>query len=264
MIPWTDTHAHLDAETFRGDLPAVLERAGAAGVSRVVCVATSLKSMEAVVAILSECGRGGKPELYGTAGIHPSDCAAFGPDSIGRIEKAVTGNRSVAIGETGIDFFRNYAPEDLQETAFRAQTELAARMNLPVIVHCRMAEEVVYRILAGIADVCGRRIRGVMHCFSSTAAWAEKFRALGLHISFSAIITYPKSDAAREAAAAVDADGILIETDCPYLPPQSVRGRRNEPALLPEIGAKLADIRGWTIGETAARTSANATALFDL
>ncbi|MCX7804968.1 MAG: TatD family hydrolase [Planctomycetota bacterium] len=262
MACWTDTHAHLDADAFRGDLPAVLERARAAGVSRIVCAATSVESAGATMAILGEHGRRGAPEVYGTAGIHAHDCATFGPDSLGRIEEALAGDRFVAVGETGMDFFRDYAPRDLQEAAFRAQAELAARLDIPLIVHCRAAEDAVYRVLAAVVDSRSRRIRGVMHCFASTPAWAEKFRGLGLHISFSAIITYPKSGSVREAAAAVDADGLLIETDCPYLPPQSARGKRNEPALLPETGAKLAEIRGWSVDETAARTSANAAALF--
>jgi TatD DNase family protein len=224
-----DTHAHLDHEE---DPAAVLARARAAGVRRVVSVGTGLESCRATLA-LAEREEG----VFAALGFHPHQAGEEA--DLGALRELLAHPRAVAVGETGLDRFRDYAPRDRQEALFRAQAALAAELGKALVVHTRAADEdtiAVLRDVAGNAPV-------VLHCFSS---WRLLEPALehGWYCSFAGNVTYPKAAELRSAAAEVARDRILAETDSPYLAPQPVRGQRNEPAHVVHTLAALAEARG--------------------
>ena len=241
-----DTHAHLDA---LDDPASAVSRARATGVDRIVSIGCGLASTRATLAIAdAEAG------VSVAAGIHPHQ-AADG-ESLEELATLADG-RLVAIGEIGLDFFRDYAPRDDQRRVFAEQLELAEQVGLPVIVHSRSAEEETAELLAGFGGTV------VLHCFSSPALLPVALER-GYYVSFAGNVTYPKAPELREAAHAVPAERLLAETDCPYLAPQPVRGQRNEPAYVVHTVAALAVARGEDAAELAQRIDANASAAFDL
>lgn len=251
-----DTHCHL-AGDFVAEAPLeVLRRARAAGVERFLCVATDLASAAAA----RDLGRA-EPGVRAAAGVHPNE---LGRDRrvleelLNRLEGLAGDGGFAAVGETGLDFYRERTPPELQLLAFRRHLDLAARLALPVVIHCRAAAGEVLRELRAL----GRPVRGVMHCYSEGPEHVADLLALGLHISFAGNLTYPKAAALRAAAAAVPADRLLVETDTPFLPPQPVRGRSNEPAYLAHTVRELAAVRGATPQQTASTTFENASRLF--
>lgn len=250
----TDTHAHVFWESFDEDREAVLERARAAGVERIVIVGTDLASSRAAFELCA-----GREGLYPTAGVHPHDAEGASPETLVEIEALCRSDECVAVGETGMDLFKEYAPRDAQREAFRWHLELARELDKPVIVHCRDAHEETAR---AITEVPG--VRGVMHCYTMGTAELRPYLDAGFHVSFSGVVTYPKNDANRAAAAEVPADRLLVETDCPFLSPQGKRGKRNEPANVADILRCVAEVRGVEPEALAASTSANAAALFGL
>jgi TatD DNase family protein len=238
-----DTHAHLDALDDAAD---ALERARVAGVEHVIAIGSGLASAQSTRAIAAR-GDG----VYVAAGVHPHQ-AADGEDP-----RAVVTPEVVAVGEIGLDFFRDYAPHDDQRRVFRAQLELASRHGKPVIVHSRAAEDETAELLGGFDGTV------VLHCFSSPGLLPVALDR-GYYISFAGNVTYPKAPELRDAARAVPADRILAETDCPYLAPQAVRGKRNEPAYVVHTVASLADTRGEDQQDLARQIDENATAAFGL
>jgi TatD DNase family protein len=241
-----DTHAHLDA---LDDPAGAVSRARAAGVDRIVSIGCGIASTRATLAIAdAEAG------VSVAAGIHPHQ-AADG-ESLEELATLADG-RLVAIGEIGLDFFRDYAPRDDQRRVFTKQLELAEQIGLPVIVHSRAAEEETEALLAGFGGTV------VLHCFSSPALLPVALER-GYYVSFAGNVTYPKAPELREAAHAVPAERLLAETDCPYLAPQPVRGERNEPAYVVHTVAALADARSEHAAELAQRIDANASAAFGL
>jgi len=251
-----DTHAHLHFPEFAGDLDAVLERARAAGVRRMLTIGTDVATSRAAVALAAR-----EPDVWAAVGIHPHEAAAADGVALAEIERLAGDARVVAIGETGLDFFRNLAPHDAQERAFRSQLALARRARKPVLVHCREAHEETLALLAA-ADV--REDGGIMHCFSGDLGIARRCLDLGLLISLAGPVTYPKPGALPEVARMIPSDRLVVETDCPYLPPQPYRGKRNEPAYLAITAARIAELRGEPLGDLATRMSENARALFRL
>ena len=251
-----DTHAHLHFPDFGGDLDAVLARARAAGVRRMLTIGTDVPSSRAAVALA-----GREPDVWAAVGIHPHDAAGADEDALAELERLASESRVVAIGETGLDFFRNLSPREAQERAFRGQLELARRARKPVIVHCRDAHEETLGILtaARVGEV-----GGIMHCFSGDVAVARRCLDLGLLISLAGPVTYPNARALPEVARIVPGDRLVIETDCPFLPPQPFRGKRNEPAYLAITAARVADLRGEPVADLAARLSDNARVLFGI
>jgi len=241
-----DTHAHLDA---LDDPSAAIARARAAGVERIVAIGSGLESTRATLAIaVRENG------VYAAVGIHPHQ--AGDGESLDELRRLAAAD-AVAIGEIGLDFFRDYAPRDDQRRLFDAQLQLASELGRPVVVHTRAAEQETMRMLAGFAGTV------VLHCFSSPEllpAAAER----GYYISFAGNVTYPKAEKLREAARRVEPDRILAETDTPYLAPQPVRGRPNEPANVVHTIAALADARGEDPAELGERIAANAARAFSL
>lgn len=255
MIPViTDTHAHVFYGQYDADREAMLERARTAGVTRVVVVGTDAESSAQAFALAAQ-----HPGLYPTAGIHPHDCAEKFATDRARIEELARDPRCVAVGETGLDFFRSLSPHDTQIESLRFHLALAREVAKPVIVHCRDAHPRMAEVLAE-----QRSVIGVMHCWSMGADELAPYLELGYYISFSGVVTYPKNDANRAAARAVPQDRILVETDCPYLAPRTKRGQRNEPAYVCETLEVVARERGVSTAELARATSENATRLFGL
>jgi TatD DNase family protein len=235
-----DTHAHLDA---LDDPAAAVARARDVGVEHIVAIGSGLESTRVTLAI-AERERG----VHAAVGVHPHQAADGEPlEELRRL----AGDRAVAIGEIGLDFFRDYAPRDEQRRVFDAQLQLATDLGLPVVVHSRAAEEETMRMLASFGGTV------ILHCFSSPELLPEATER-GYYVSFAGNVTYPKAEDLRDAARAVAADRILAETDTPYLAPQPVRGRTNEPANVIHTIAALAEARGEDAAELGERILANA------
>jgi TatD DNase family protein len=241
-----DTHAHLDP----AEAPAVLERARAAGVDRVVVVATTVGQAPEALA-LAEAHDG----VYACLGVHPHEAGS--PGDLGELQRLLGHERSVAVGETGLDYFRDYAPRDAQRQLFQLELELASDIGKPVVIHTRAAE---HDTLAALRDFEGTVI---LHCFSSPGL-LEPALERGWYVSFAGNVTYPKAPELREAAARVPDDRILAETDSPYLAPQPVRGKRNEPANVVHTVDALAAARGEDAADLGHQIDANATVVFQL
>lgn len=250
-----DTHAHLDFEDFDKDRDETIQRAEAAGVSYIIDPGCDLPTSEKALMIAEK-----NPMVFAAVGIHPNNTGISSKEEFESIAKLANNPRVVAIGETGLDFYRDRSPKKIQVSFFQNQIELARRLTLPVIIHFRNVEQEGLE-LAGIERLIG--VRGVFHCFGGSPEFAEEVVSMGFYIGFDGPLTYPKSDRV-EVAEAVPLDRILIETDSPFLSPQNHRGQRNEPAWLPEIARKLAEIKKVDIGEVMYVTSRNAATLFKL
>ncbi|HEX6885313.1 MAG TPA: TatD family hydrolase [Planctomycetota bacterium] len=250
----TDSHAHLYWKDFDADRAEVLARARAAGVTRMVIVGTDLASSAAAFALCAD-----EAGLFPTAGIHPHDAKDAGPAERAAIEALCRRPECVGVGETGLDFFKNFSPRAEQLDAFLWHLDLAQRLDRPVVIHCRDAHADTVRCLAQFP-----RVRGVMHCYTMGPEELPPYLEHGLHISFSGVVTYPKNHANRAAAALVPAERLLVETDCPYLAPEGFRGKRNEPARVVRVLEELARVRGASVPDLARATSACATELFAL
>jgi TatD DNase family protein len=245
-----DTHAHLDA---CGDAPEeVLARARAAGVERVVAVGSGIASCRAAVE-LAERDDG----VFTALGIHPHQAADDEAGSIDELRALLAHPRAVAVGETGLDFYRDYAPRERQRDVFASQVELARELDKPLVIHTRHAAEATAELLGGFDGTV------VLHCFSAPELLPAALER-GYYVSFAGNVTFPKADDLREAAAAVPADRLLVETDSPYLAPVPRRGRPNEPANVVHTLAALAEARGAETAELEAQIDANATAAFGL
>ncbi len=250
----TDTHAHVWWKSFADDRDEVLQRAREAGVSRMVIVATDLESARASFEMCA-----GKDDLFPTAGVHPHDAEHLTDEIRAEIEALCARPECVAVGETGLDWFKEFSPREAQFAGFRWQLALAKRLDKPVIIHCRDAHEDTVQLVREHPGV-----RGVMHCYTMGVDELAPYLEAGLYISFSGVVTYPKNDANRAAACAVPEDRLLVETDCPFLSPQGHRGKRNEPALVAEVLRVVAEARGDDPQRLARVTSANAARLFGL
>jgi TatD DNase family protein len=242
-----DTHAHLG-----DDAAEVIERAREAGVTRIVTVATTLAGAERALELSSQ-----HDGVYAALGIHPHEAAAFDVDRLGELRTLLAHPRAVAVGETGLDYFRDYAPAGAQQRLFEGQLALAQETGKPVVIHTRAADDDTrVRLLAHDGPV-------IMHCFSSESL-LEPALERGWYVSFAGNVTYKNAYDLRAAARRVPADRLLVETDSPYLAPQPVRGRRNEPANIVHTYAALAEARGLAATELSEQVDANATAVFGL
>jgi len=232
-----DSHCHLDAAEFDADRAEVLARARAAGVGLMLNPGADLASSRRA----AELARA-EPDVYAAVGVSPhaaGELDADWPDQLRALARST--NKVVAIGEAGLDFFRSAVEREVQERVFAAQLALAWELDLPVIVHCRQADQ---RVLEMLQEHSGEgRLRAVMHCFSGDEKLARGALALGFYLSFAGSLTYPKARPTRRAAELVPDDRMLVETDAPYLPPQGARGRRCEPAMIGETVEKLAGLR---------------------
>lgn len=249
-----DTHCHLDFEAFDADRAAVIERAGAAGVGRLLNPGTSLESSRAAVQLA-----GRHSALYAAVGIHPNEKVNYVGEFLHELDLLAGQPRVVAIGEIGLDYYRDAVDHAAQCEKFEAQLGLAAAHSLPVIIHCRAAYADARAIVA--AWPAAHRA-GVFHSFSGSPEDLDALLELGFSIGVTAPVTYPNSHALRQLVGAAPLDRILTETDAPFLAPQSRRGQRNEPALVVEVAAAIAAERKLEISQVAAATSANAAAMF--
>lgn len=256
-MPLFDTHAHLASEHLAADLPSVLARAKAAGVTAILSVGTDLASSR-------RCGdiAAAHEGVFASAGIHPTHASEAQSRDWDEVVRLATDDPLVvALGETGLDNYWKDVPFPLQQDYFDRHLRLSQDLHLPFIVHQR---ECMDEILAMLRVAAARGpLRGVMHSFTGTAEEATECMALGLHISFAGMVTFKKSDDLRDVVKTIPADRILIETDSPYLSPEPFRGKRpNEPARVVHTAECLAKVRGESLADFAMRTSANARALF--
>jgi TatD DNase family protein len=250
----TDTHAHVFWDTYDGDRAAVIERAREAGVHRMVIVGTDLETSRACFDLCAD-----REGLFPTAGIHPHEAQDAGPSEQAAIAGLCERQDCVAVGETGLDFFKEYSPREAQLTNFRWHLELALRLDKPVIVHCRDAHEETVRLIEEFPGV-----RGVMHCYTMGALELPSYLEAGFYISFSGVVTFPKNEDNREAAREVPLERLLVETDCPFLAPQAYRGKRNEPSMVVEVLKVVSEERSESFEDLARQTSENAERLFSL
>jgi TatD DNase family protein len=246
-----DTHCHLDAcEPPDAEL---VERARAAGVTRLATVGTDEPSIERALAAAHS-----HDEVLAIVGRHPHETAGFGEADLAAIERAAADPQARAIGETGLDYYRDYAPRDDQRRAFEAQLELAARAGLPVVIHTRAAEDDTFAILREHSQALPAVI---LHCFSAPERIEEGVER-GYLCSFAGNVTYPKAIELQEAARSLPAELLLVETDSPYLSPQPVRGKRNEPANVVHTARHVAELRGVSYEELERTVEANAARVF--
>lgn len=251
-----DTHAHLHFPEYADDRAAMLARARGAGVRGMVTIGTDLATSERAIALAAE-----EPDVWASVGVHPHDAASADAACLAEIERLACAPRVVAVGEIGLDFFRDLSPRDVQAEVFRRQLAMARRAARPVIVHCRDAHD---ETLAILAEGHVSEIGGVMHCFSGDVAVARHCLDLGLFISLAGPVTYKNARALPEVARFVPADRLVLETDCPFLPPEGHRGTRNEPAYMAITAARVAALRHEPLDRLATGTSHNARALFRL
>jgi TatD DNase family protein len=245
-----DTHAHLDACADRPS--ALIRRARGAGVDRIVTIGTGIASCRAALELAER-----HEEVFAALGIDPHQAADNEASRIGELRELLAHDRVVAVGETGLDYFREGAPRDQQRKLFDAQLGLATELGKPVVIHTREADRDTADALASFDGIV------VMHCFSSPGLLAIAVER-GYYISFAGNITYPKANDLRSAASQVPAERILAETDSPYLAPQARRGRPNEPANVALTVAALAELRGEDADALGARIDSNASAAFSL
>jgi TatD DNase family protein len=254
-VKLVDSHCHLDDDQFAADRDAAIERARAAGVERMVAIGTGggPPDLEAGLRLARQYSF-----IYATVGVHPHDAAKATPETFAGL--AALAREAVAIGEIGLDYHYDFSPRDVQRRVFVEQLTLAARSRKPIVIHTREAWD---DTLALIREH-GLPFGGIMHCFTGGPTEARQALELGLHLSFGGIVTFPKADAVREAAALTPEDRLLIETDAPYLAPVPHRGKRNEPAFIVETVRRLAEARAVTPEHIAAVTTGNFERLFGL
>jgi len=252
-----DTHAHIDGKDFVADFDEMLERAEAAGVSRIIAVGGDIESSRRACELSRNHER-----IFSTVGIHPHDAVRVSDRSYDIIRQLAAENpKNVAIGEIGLDFFRDRSPRDIQETVFRRFLIMSAELSLPVVIHDRDAHERVMHILR---EEKSRGIRGVLHCFSGDLKMARECVDLGLYLSIPGTVTFPSNEQLREVVRGVPTDNLLLETDCPYLAPTPHRGKRNEPAHLRIVAEKVAELKGLSLEDVARITTHNAESLFGI
>lgn len=247
-----DTHAHLDAPAFAADLAEVMQRAERAGVSRMLTIGTDLDSSRRAIALAERF-----PAVWASVGLHPHE-ANCRPDSLETDLAALAAHpRVVAIGETGLDFYRNLSPPEAQRAAFRQHLSVARQTGLPLIIHSRDAHD---EVVATLADAGAERV--VLHCFSGDRPLARRCLDHGWYLAFGGAVTYPRNAELRAVVAEMPAELLLFETDAPYMAPVPHRGRRNEPAWLTATIDRCAEVRGTAPDTLAEQAGHNAATLF--
>ena len=234
-----DTHAHLEMTQFDGDREDVIKRAVNSDVSLIIDVGSDLKGSRTALELAHRYDF-----IYASAGIHPHEVKEVTPDTYKEIKKLLSDPKVVAVGEIGLDYYKDYSPYDIQKREFINQIRLAREFKKPVIVHSRDSRDDMLKILK---DENASEMGGIMHCFSGDEEMAKICMNMGFYISFAGPITYPNADRLRKVVKSIPINRLLIETDCPYLAPQQVRGKRNEPAYVRHVAEKAAEIKGLSL-----------------
>ena len=251
-----DSHCHLDFPDFAEERDEGIARARRAGVARMVTISTRISRFDQIREIAEAYD-----EVYCTVGVHPHQAAE--EQAVTSVERLVELSRHpkvVGIGESGLDYFYDNSPRDIQQAGFRMHAQACRETDLPIVVHTRDADEDTARILK--EEGAGQGLRGVLHCFSSGRDLAEQALDFGFYISLSGIVTFKRSEELRDIVRSVPLDRILVETDAPFLAPIPKRGKRNEPAFVAHTAAAVAEVKGVTLEELAARTTRNFLTLF--
>ncbi len=260
-MPLIDTHCHLDFNAYDGLRDEIVAEAAANGVARIINPGTDLEHSRAAMRLAETY-----PGVYAAVGVHPNSTADFSPAHLAALRDLAAHPKVVAIGEIGLDYYWDNSPKDVQRAAFEAQLDLAAALELPVIVHNRDASDDVLAVLSAWTAVLPAALRerpGVLHSFSAPQSAAERGLALGFYLGFTGPVTFKNADELRHIAARIPADRLLVETDGPFLTPHPHRGRRpNRPAYVRFIAERLAALRAIPFDEFAAQTTANAGRLF--
>lgn len=252
-----DTHCHLDFPEFDIDREEVIKRARESGVEYVINVGSSLENSRAAVKLSKEFSA-----VFASVGIHPHDAKNFTPEAFNEIKELAKNNdKVIAIGEVGLDFYRNLSGGDMQEEVFRQFIRLSKGLSLPLVVHSRQAQSNTLSILK---EERFSSMRGVVHCFSGDKSFLRECLDLGFYISFTCNLTYKKADNLREIFKMVPPDRLLLETDAPYLSPEGFRGRRNEPAFVRNLAEFIAQLSGRALNAVAEATTDNARSIFSL
>lgn len=256
----TDSHCHIAGEEFIADLPEVVARAKAAGVSRALVILAAEDDAEIARAATV---LGAWPECRFAVGVHPHHAKVFAANPAGAAQKVAERLDALpearAVGEIGLDYHYDFSPKEVQHAVFRAQIRLALSRDLPIVIHTREAEDDTLRI---IAEEGHGRLRGVFHCFTGDTEAAARALVTGFSLSIPGVATFPKADTLRQAAAGAPADRLLVETDSPYLAPVPFRGKRNEPAYVARVVEQLAAVRGVSAAAIAEATDRNFDRLF--
>ncbi|MFA6356351.1 MAG: TatD family hydrolase [Candidatus Omnitrophota bacterium] len=256
MIKLVDTHCHLDFPEFDPDRDDVIKRAQEAGIGNIINVASSLEGSRRSAALAEkyDC-------VYASVGIHPHDAKELTPDALSEIRELAKRDKVVAIGEVGLDYYRNLSPADIQQKAFRTFLSLAKETGLPLIIHCREAREDMLKILKQEMGTSG--VKGVIHCFPADAALLDGALNLGMHVSFTCNITFKNASKLRDLIRdLVPMDRMLVETDAPYLAPEGMRGKRNEPAFMLKAVEEIAKLKNIRPEDVARVTTLNCANLF--
>ncbi len=259
-----DSHCHLQDPKFGREVGDVVRRAREAGVTAMVVVGYDMPSSRRAVEIADSY-----EDVYAAIGVHPHDAKDLRPADIEELGRMADSASVVAIGEIGLDLFRNLSPREEQDRAFQQQLDLARSLRLPVVIHSRDADEESFAVLANYAraaqsDWPGDRPLGIMHCYAGDLALALRYIDLGFVISIAGPVTYPAAEKTRTVAKGIPLEWLTVETDAPYLPPQDKRGKRNEPAYVREVAQYVAELRGETMAEFCDGTATTAARLFGL
>ena len=258
LVPLIDSHCHLDQPAFDDDRGAVIARARAHGVRRLVTIGAggTLHSNHAAVALAES-----DPDIFAAVAVHPHDAKEIRDDTWDELRRLWAHPKVVAVGETGLDYYYGHSPAETQRAHLRRFIREAGRAALPLVIHCRDAFP---DLLAIFAEEDAAAVGGIIHCFSGTAAEAESCLALGFTLSFSGIVTFKNADALRAVVRATPRDRILIETDAPFLAPVPHRGKRNEPAMVRYVAEEVARTTGMPLDEVARLTVSNTERAFRL
>ncbi|MBI3302659.1 MAG: TatD family hydrolase [Deltaproteobacteria bacterium] len=253
-----DSHAHIQGSEFAADVAQVIRRAQEAGVEKIVVVGGSgdLSSNQAALELANF-----SPGLFATVGMHPHDAKAVSEEDIERLKVLARNPKVVAVGETGLDFYYDHSPREIQIELFCRFIHMARQAGLPIVVHNREAQREVAELIRNEGK---RELRGVIHCFTGDYEAAKEFLDLGFYLSFTGIITFKNADSLRDVVRKLPLDRILVETDSPYLAPVPHRGKRNEPAFVRFVAETVARVRGVALEEVAHATSLNAQRLFGI
>ena len=257
-----DSHAHINLPNFDKDREQVMARARQGGVRALINVGLDVESSRASLELAKNYDG-----VFSTVGFHPHQASEMGEDELKVLAELAQDERVVAVGEIGLDFYRNLSPRQSQEKAFRRQLDLAVELGLPVVVHCRQAHRQVLDILSGWVKStlsAGRLRRGVMHCFSGDIELAQLYIEIGFYVSLAGSVTYPSAGELVQVAREIPLNRLLLETDSPFLAPQAYRGKRNEPAYVALVAEKVAQVRGVPREVVAKAAAENTISLFRL